>query len=264
MPVVGATVSLFDENGNLVEKALTDNQGKYLFKNLPEDFKGYVNIETNPGSSEGLAGASTLISVDGLTKVEVPPLQKSILAGQASSAQSGVIVKFATEDGKVFYTTTDSQGKYKLPVSANTKGNLSFDAGDDSITNNYNNITTPEPGSTSEYDIYITPASETSKITGAILPRVSGNTVQFIDSKGLVYTAITEDNGRYDLIVPANEKGTFYVLANKNTSTYLYMEDMLSPDAGKSTAATRDASVSKVVRVNLDPQTTVGGYMPEG
>ncbi len=137
-PVYGATVKVFDKNGNPYMHTITDESGKYLFESLPVGTYSVavacVGYRLSPGQSTSLSEGDTVILDFGLSKDET--LALGAVAGVVStghnehkrpvgsvkislmdSTDKVVAVTYTVDDGEfAFYDLAD--GQYKLLATA--------------------------------------------------------------------------------------------------------------------------------------------------
>lgn len=123
-PVAGATVKLFDKDGNLVAEMVTGEDGKYLFEVDPGEYElsvetpdGYVakkkvRVDENWDSEQ---------SVDLNLETSVAVIQ-GVVKDKKGRIAEGALVKLIDENGiEVAQMVTGKDGKYKFYAEPNKK-----------------------------------------------------------------------------------------------------------------------------------------------
>ncbi|MDO5426962.1 MAG: carboxypeptidase-like regulatory domain-containing protein [Coriobacteriia bacterium] len=264
-PVEGAIVNIYNKNtGEIVQSLITDENGKYIFENLPLGVEYYITYEKS-GTPNLVAPTKEFTSYEtigelGNNEVTDESTVKGKIEGAPLSPQTWAV--FYADDGSKYVAPVDSLGNYSLPVPAEQKGNLLFENDNpEVIIPGTPGLTTPGAGETSTLpNKNNLPKNQCESFSLNLQPAVEGaqfviSQYNYTDGNEYAFEATSDHDGNATLYAMPNLPGTIEVtyydpFSRQNIS---YTQDVDGINAGEQFILDIDATKLRTVAMSISP-----------
>ncbi|MFT7158505.1 MAG: outer membrane protein OmpA-like peptidoglycan-associated protein [Parvicella sp.] len=215
-PAAHTQIDLKDSDGNIIQSAITDENGNYTF--LLEEDKTYT-AEATQGDLSGSKTFTTDDAYDSLADKDIQlgkgdTFVEGIVRNQDGTPAAGATVQLFDEDGNlVAETTTDENGNYRFDLDKNK--NYQIIAMTDGFEAIANIFTGDKWNENDKLDLNLTPAgiksfaTVTDNKTGK--PLAGAKIVAENKKTGMKVTAITDENGLFALSLQNNADYTLNI-----------------------------------------------------
>jgi protocatechuate 3,4-dioxygenase beta subunit len=208
-PIQGATVSV--EGTSL--QTTTNSQGYYQIANVPAGTRTVTASKTGYNSQSKTVNvvAGQTITVDFQLQLATGTIQGTVKDTNNQPIQGATV----SVEGTSLQATTNSQGYYQITdVPAGNKTVTASKSGYNSQSKTVNVVA----GQTVTVDFQLQPVTATGRISGIVYGSIPNTLIYKATVKatgnGRTYSALTSEDGRYELRVPT---GTYTVTVSKET-----------------------------------------------
>lgn len=250
----GVTLTLYDANSLTVATAKTDNNGVFVFKDIPygtytltPSISGYLFLPAKATVNVTNANVTgvAFISSQNLTGAAI----NNTVSGQiAGAVAANVAMTIYNSNGvSVAKAVSDVNGMYSLSVTSNGSFTVvpnltgyTFTPITTIVSLNNSNATAINFTATAA----VSPSTTTNIVSGQISGSVLANVAMTIyNSNGVtVATAQSDANGRYSLSIPAN--GSFTVVPNLTGYTFAPVSTVVSLNNSNATGTNFSATAA--------------------
>ncbi len=249
-------ITLYDENGNLLVKSKTDEDGRYQFA-LQENNK-YEVVATTDGY-QGSADIHTDESWDTYADTDITLLPTELVQGiitdQDGNPVAGALVKILDENGvEVAQVKTDENGHYDFNVPP---GNYTLVASTDGHGAKRDVLVDESWDSSQNVNMTLQP---TDTVQGIVLnedgsPSANTSITLFDENGNLLVKSKTDEEGHYQFVL---EEDKAYDLVAEKPKGGTNGEDL---EGSKHIVTDSNWDTSKQTDIQLGPKTSVSGIV---